>query len=76
MIINPTVILYICIKDGEFERRNFDLGPTRPSPVGETLCAAVSASAWVEAHGKCTVAFALAWSSPKVKFSKGSSYYR
>ncbi|KAJ6326210.1 hypothetical protein OIU78_013333 [Salix suchowensis] len=47
-----------------------------PSSPGETLCAAVSASAWVEPHGKCTVAFALAWSSPKIKFLKGSSYHR
>ncbi|MCH86230.1 non-lysosomal glucosylceramidase-like, partial [Trifolium medium] len=46
-----------------------------PSSPGETLCAAVSASAWVEPHGKCTVAFSLAWSSPKVKFVKGSSFH-
>ncbi|XP_072076701.1 uncharacterized protein, partial [Arachis hypogaea] len=30
----------------------------------------------VEPHGKCTVAFSLAWSSPKVKFSKGSTFHR
>lgn len=47
-----------------------------PSSPGDTYCAAVSASTWVEPHGKCTVAFALAWSSPKVKFMKGKSYHR
>lgn len=47
-----------------------------PSSPGETLCAAVAASAWVEPHGKCTVAFSLSWSSPKVKFLKGFSYHR
>lgn len=47
-----------------------------PSSPGETHCAAVSASTWVEPHGKCTVAFAVAWSSPKVKFCKGKSYNR
>jgi len=47
-----------------------------PCLLGDTVCAAVSASTWVEPHGRCTVAFALAWSSPKVKFKKGSTYYR
>ncbi|CAN1334617.1 Non-lysosomal glucosylceramidase [Linum perenne] len=64
------------VKDGQFDRENFNCGPSMPSSVGETLCAAVSASTWVEPQGKCTVAFALAWSSPKVKFKKGSSYNR
>ncbi|EEF44252.1 conserved hypothetical protein [Ricinus communis] len=64
------------VQDGQFDRENFDCGPTMPSSPGETLCAAVSASAWVEPHGKCTVAFALSWSSPKIKFSKGSTYHR
>ncbi|PWA89841.1 hypothetical protein CTI12_AA107380 [Artemisia annua] len=43
---------------------------------GDANCAALSASTWVEPNGKCTVAFALAWSSPKVKFMKGKSYHR
>ncbi|KAL3634373.1 hypothetical protein CASFOL_021427 [Castilleja foliolosa] len=30
----------------------------------------------VEPHGKCTIAFSVAWSSPKVKFCKGKSYHR
>ncbi|XP_041000038.1 non-lysosomal glucosylceramidase-like isoform X2 [Juglans microcarpa x Juglans regia] len=64
------------VEDGQFDRANFGTGPSIPSSPGETVCAAVSASTWVEAHGKCTVAFALAWSSPKVKFLKGSSYHR
>ncbi|CAK7336249.1 unnamed protein product [Dovyalis caffra] len=64
------------VQDGHFDRENFNCGPSMPSSPGETLCAAVSASAWVEPHGKCTVAFALAWSSPKIKFLKGSSYHR
>lgn len=64
------------VQDGQFDRDNLLSGPSMPSSPGDTLCAAVSASAWVEPHGKCTVAFALAWSSPKVKFSKGSSYHR
>ncbi|KAJ6705013.1 NON-LYSOSOMAL GLUCOSYLCERAMIDASE [Salix purpurea] len=64
------------VQDGHFDRGNFNCGPSMPSSPGETLCAAVSASAWVEPHGKCTVAFALAWSSPKIKFLKGSSYHR
>ncbi|XP_041011666.1 non-lysosomal glucosylceramidase-like isoform X1 [Juglans microcarpa x Juglans regia] len=63
-------------KDGQFDRVNFSSGPSIASSPGEAVCAAVSASTWVEAHGKCTVAFALAWSSPKVKFLKGSSYHR
>ena len=71
-----TLACFLHCKDGEFDRENFNCGPTMPSSPGETLCAAVSASAWVEPHGKCTVAFALAWSSPKIKFSKGSSYNR
>ncbi|KAJ4722956.1 Non-lysosomal glucosylceramidase [Melia azedarach] len=64
------------VQDGQFDRENFEAGPNVPSSPGESLGAAVSASAWVEPHGKCTVAFALAWSSPKVKFLKGSSYHR
>lgn len=64
------------VQDGQFDRANFSSGPSIPSSPGETACAAVSASAWVEPHGKCTVAFALAWSSPKIKFSKGSTYHR
>ncbi|KAF1860531.1 hypothetical protein Lal_00021574 [Lupinus albus] len=64
------------VQDGQFDRENFSSGPSMPSSPGETLCAAVSASAWVEPHGKCTVAFSLAWSSPKVKFCKGSTYHR
>ncbi|CAL9757997.1 unnamed protein product [Musa acuminata subsp. burmannicoides] len=63
-------------QDGHFERENFNAGPSMPSSVGETLCAAVSATTWVEPHGRCTVVFALAWSSPKVKFQKGCTYHR
>ncbi|KAH6834582.1 Beta-glucosidase [Perilla frutescens var. hirtella] len=63
-------------QDGHFDRENFSNGPSMPSSPGETYCAAVSASAWVEPHGKCTVAFSVAWSSPKVKFCKGKSYHR
>ena len=69
-------LVFLHFKDGHFDRGNFNCGPSMPSSPGETLCAAVSASAWVEPHGKCTVAFALAWSSPKIKFLKGSSYHR
>ncbi|XP_023000039.1 non-lysosomal glucosylceramidase [Cucurbita maxima] len=64
------------VQDGQFDRGNFSSGPSVPSSPGETLCAAVAASAWVEPHGKCTVAFSLSWSSPKVKFLKGFSYHR
>ncbi|XP_057959180.1 uncharacterized protein LOC131151781 [Malania oleifera] len=64
------------VQDGHFDQENFNSGPSMPSSPGETLCGAVSASAWVEPHGKCTVAFAVAWSSPKIKFLKGSSYHR
>lgn len=64
------------VQDGHFERENFNAGPSMPSSVGETLCAAVSATTWVEPHGRCTVVFALAWSSPKVKFQKGCTYHR
>ncbi|OVA09144.1 Glucosylceramidase [Macleaya cordata] len=63
-------------QDGCFEHGNFNASSSMPSSPGETHCAAVSASAWVEPHGKCTIAFALAWSSPKVKFLKGNSYNR
>ncbi|VFQ65919.1 unnamed protein product [Cuscuta campestris] len=63
-------------QDGHFDRENFNKGLSMPSSPGETHCAAVSASTWVEPHGKCTVAFALAWSSPQVKFMKGKSYFR
>lgn len=68
--------MHLSIKDGQFDRENFNSGPCMSSSPGETLCAAVSASAWVEPHGKCTIAFGLSWSSPKVKFLKGSSYHR
>ncbi|KAL8158407.1 uncharacterized protein LOC141675231 isoform X3 [Apium graveolens] len=64
------------VQKGQFERENFNAGPSTPSLPGETNCAAISASAVVEPHGKCTIAFALAWSSPRVKFSKGKSYSR
>ncbi|MBA0588473.1 hypothetical protein Gorai_001574 [Gossypium raimondii] len=40
------------MQDGQFDRQNFNSGPSMPSSPGETLCAAVSASAWVEPHGK------------------------
>ncbi|GMH31222.1 hypothetical protein Nepgr_033065 [Nepenthes gracilis] len=63
-------------QDGQFDRENFNAGRSMPSSPGETLCAAVSASTWVEPHGKSTVAFGVAWSSPEIKFLKGSSYYR
>ncbi|XP_074583993.1 uncharacterized protein LOC141840012 [Curcuma longa] len=63
-------------QDGEFEMENFNAGPGIPSSAGDTLCAAVSASTWVEPQGRRTVVFALAWSSPKVKFQKGSTYHR
>ncbi|PKU72532.1 hypothetical protein MA16_Dca008588 [Dendrobium catenatum] len=64
------------VQDGHFERQNFNSGPSMPSSPGDTPCAAVSASTWVEPHGKCTVAFALSWASPKVKFQKGCTYHR
>uniref|UniRef100_A0A1D1YKB4 Non-lysosomal glucosylceramidase n=1 Tax=Anthurium amnicola TaxID=1678845 RepID=A0A1D1YKB4_9ARAE len=64
------------VQSGQFDQENFDAGPCMPSLPGETLCAAVSASTWVEPHGRCTVAFALAWASPKVKFQKGCTYNR
>ncbi|KAM7488738.1 hypothetical protein LguiB_026222 [Lonicera macranthoides] len=64
------------VQDGHFDRENFNTGPSIPSSPGETPCAAVAATAWVEPHGKCTVAFSLAWSSPKIKFLKGKSYHR
>ncbi|KAI7735627.1 hypothetical protein M8C21_031943, partial [Ambrosia artemisiifolia] len=63
-------------QDGHFDQENFNTGPTVPSSAGDANCAAVSASTWVEPNGKCTVAFAIAWSSPKVKFMKGKSYHR
>ncbi|KAL8162878.1 hypothetical protein V2J09_014367 [Rumex salicifolius] len=63
-------------QDGQFERENFNVGCSMPSSPGETLCSAVSASTWVEPHGKATIAFSVAWSSPKIRFSKGSYYYR
>ncbi|KAE8725959.1 hypothetical protein F3Y22_tig00008013pilonHSYRG00314 [Hibiscus syriacus] len=63
------------MEDGQFHRENFNCEPSMPSSPGEALCAAVSASAWVEPHGKCTIAVALAWSSPKINFLKGCSYH-
>ncbi|KZV34855.1 non-lysosomal glucosylceramidase [Dorcoceras hygrometricum] len=64
------------VQDGQFDRENYSRGPTMPSSLGEAQCAAVAASTWVEPNGKCTVAFAVSWSSPKVKFCKGKSYPR
>ncbi|KAM3409162.1 hypothetical protein ACQJBY_001871 [Aegilops geniculata] len=64
------------VQGGCFDRDNFNAGPSMPSSVGDTVCAAVSASTWVEPHGRCTVVFSLAWSSPEVKFKKGSTYHR
>ncbi|KAF6140181.1 hypothetical protein GIB67_028987 [Kingdonia uniflora] len=64
------------VQDGHFDRGNFSAGRSVPSSPGDTLCAAVSASTWVEPHGKCTIAFSLAWSSPKIKFRKGHTYNR
>ncbi|XP_074588013.1 uncharacterized protein LOC141843888 [Curcuma longa] len=64
------------VQDGQFEIENLNTGPSMPSSTSDTLCAAVSASTWVEPQGRCTIVFALAWSSPKVKFQKGSTYHR
>ncbi|KAG6521629.1 hypothetical protein ZIOFF_018754 [Zingiber officinale] len=64
------------VQDGQFEMENFNTGPSMPSSTSDTLCAAVSASTWIEPQGRCTIVFALAWSSPKVKFQKGSAYHR
>lgn len=66
----------IMVQNGHFDQGNFSAGSSMPSSPGQKLCAAVSASTWVEPHGRCTVAFALAWSSPKVKFQKGCTYNR
>uniref|UniRef100_A0A0D3GQE7 Non-lysosomal glucosylceramidase n=1 Tax=Oryza barthii TaxID=65489 RepID=A0A0D3GQE7_9ORYZ len=63
-------------QDGCFDQDNFSASPSMPSSLGDTVCAAVCASTWVEPHGRCTVVFSLAWSSPKVKFKKGNAYYR
>jgi hypothetical protein len=82
MFLYPAFFSYILFhfsiipQDGQFSRENFNAGSSMPSCSGETLCAAVTASTWVEPHGRCTVAFALAWSSPKVKFQKGCTYNR
>uniref|UniRef100_A0A0D9WYB8 Non-lysosomal glucosylceramidase n=1 Tax=Leersia perrieri TaxID=77586 RepID=A0A0D9WYB8_9ORYZ len=64
------------LQDGCFDRDNFSAGPSMPSSLGDTVCAAVCASTWVEPNGRCTVVFSLAWSSPKIKFKKGNEYYR
>ncbi|GKE53820.1 non-lysosomal glucosylceramidase, partial [Tanacetum coccineum] len=61
-------------EDEHFDQENFNNGATFPSSAGEANCAAVSDSTWIEPKWKCRVAFALAWSSPKVKFMKGKSY--
>lgn len=70
------LIVLFNIQNGHFDRENFSAGSSMPSSPGQKLCAAVSASTWVEPHGRCTVVFALAWSSPKVKFQKGCTYNR
>ncbi|KAJ4777497.1 Non-lysosomal glucosylceramidase [Rhynchospora pubera] len=64
------------VQDGQFDRENFEVGCSMPSLPGDTICAAVCASTWVEPHGRSTVAFGLSWSSPKVKFQKGCTYHR
>ncbi|XP_042394104.1 non-lysosomal glucosylceramidase-like [Zingiber officinale] len=66
----------IMVQDGQFERENFNSSSSMPSCTSDTICAAVSASTWVEPNGTCTVVFAVAWSSPKVKFQKGCTYNR
>uniref|UniRef100_A0A0D6QSI8 Non-lysosomal glucosylceramidase n=1 Tax=Araucaria cunninghamii TaxID=56994 RepID=A0A0D6QSI8_ARACU len=63
-------------QEGQFDNENWNAGCSFPSLSGEELCAAVSASAVVEPHGTCSIVFALAWASPKVKFVKGSTYCR
>ncbi|KAG8091936.1 hypothetical protein GUJ93_ZPchr0012g18845 [Zizania palustris] len=63
-------------QNGHFDREHFEDGSSMPSSPGETLCAAVSASTWVEPHGRCTVVFGLSWSCPKIKFQKGCTYNR
>ncbi|KAJ3682368.1 hypothetical protein LUZ60_014941 [Juncus effusus] len=64
------------VQEGEFDRSNFGVGPSDASAPGGAICAAVSATTWVEPHGRSTVAFALSWASPKVKFQKGCTYHR
>lgn len=63
-------------EQGHFDEENWNEDCSIASLPGEGVCAAVSASAVVEPHGTCSVVFALAWASPKVKFVKGSTYFR
>ncbi|KAH1043473.1 hypothetical protein GLYMA_09G174500v4 [Glycine max] len=39
-------------------------------------CCSFNMGLSVEPHGKCVVAFSLAWPSPKVNFVKGSTFWR
>ncbi|GLJ21298.1 hypothetical protein SUGI_0391310 [Cryptomeria japonica] len=63
-------------KQQHFDDENWNAGCSFASLPGEAVCAAVAASAMVEPHGTCSIVFALAWASPKVKFVKGSTYLR
>ncbi|GJS81616.1 retrotransposon ORF1 [Tanacetum coccineum] len=75
---NPHVTFAIAAyetqNDEHFDQENFNNGATFPSLAWEAKCTAVSDSTWIKPKWKCRVAFALAWSSPKVKFMKGKSY--
>ncbi|KAL5207816.1 hypothetical protein ABZP36_032251 [Zizania latifolia] len=50
--------------NGHFDQENFEDGSSMPSS-GETLCAAVSASTWVEPHG-CLKAGKEQWKDPNI----------
>eukprot|EP01018_Ginkgo_biloba_P009127 Gb_37177 [translate_table: standard] len=63
-------------QQGHFDEGNWNAGSSVPSLPGEAVCAAVSASTSLEPHGKCSIVFSLGWAAPKVKFVKGSTYYR
>ncbi|KAG8481126.1 hypothetical protein CXB51_025842 [Gossypium anomalum] len=86
--VNVTVLPCFGLTEGSFitarkmwgkmmqNRENFNIGPSMPSSPGRDIVYCSFSLCLVEPYGKCTIAFALAWSSPKIKFSKGSSYHR
>ncbi|MCO5586103.1 hypothetical protein L7F22_040042 [Adiantum nelumboides] len=61
---------------GAFNEDHWNSFPVSVSSPGSSIASAVAARVSLQPHEKKTVTFSLVWDAPKVKFTKGRSYYR
>ncbi|MCO5576434.1 hypothetical protein L7F22_030244 [Adiantum nelumboides] len=61
---------------GAFNENHWNSFPVSVSSPGSSIASAVAARVSLQPHEKKTVTFSLVWDAPKVKFTKGRSYYR